>query len=165
MIFAWVLSAISLATGIYMAFYIQMLDNPHSIIGFVVIVGCTLQPATGWWHHLLYMKRANGNEVGAVKQTYKVTHSHVWWGRALITLGILNGGLGLELSRQLYAIDTPLGAEIGYVVGAGVIWAIWMSVCFEVYRKNKRRSDAGRTEKAIDLQAKSGEETPQSEET
>jgi hypothetical protein len=176
MIFAWVLSLIALGTGIYIAFYAHMLSYPHSIIDFIVILGCVLQPVTGWWHHALYKKRTgngsgNGKEVGSTKRTYKVTYMHVWWGRILITLGIINDGLGLQLARRVYVIDTPIAAEIGYGIGAGVVCAVWIGVSFVVYLRNKRRSEAGKSEKVLGMQVESEEEktpvvleTPQSEE-
>ncbi len=48
--------------------------------------------------------------------------AHVWLGRVLITLGIINGGLGLR-----YAADTKKG-EIAYGVIAGVVWVAWVGV-------------------------------------
>lgn len=165
MIFAWALSLIALGTGIYLTFYIHMPNHAHVIIGYIVIVGCVLQPLTGWWHHVLYKKGTgngggNGKEGGSMKRSYMVTHMHVWWGRMLITLGIINGGLGLQLSRQVHAIDAQITAEIVYGVGAGMVWALWMGVSVMGYLRNEHRKG----EKALDMQIGSGTETPQSEE-
>lgn len=43
-------------------------------------------------------------------------------GRTVITLGIINGGLGLRLSN-----NTRKG-EIGYGVVAAIMWLLWMGV-------------------------------------
>lgn len=51
-----------------------------------------------------------------------VAHTHVWLGRALITLGMINGGLGLLLSG-----DAGRGAYIAYGVIAGVSWLLLVS--------------------------------------
>ena len=60
---------------------------------------------------------------------YRTTHkrtiwaiSHVWWGRIIVTLGIINGGLGLQLSGN------TTNGEIAYGVIAGVIWLVWFAV-------------------------------------
>jgi hypothetical protein len=154
----------ALGTGIYIAFYINMLSRPHAIISFMVIVGCILQPVTGLWHRYLYKRSGNGSEngkeVGCMKLGYKLTHMHVWWGRILIMLGIINGGLGLQLSRQLHAIDTPIEAEVGYGVGAGVFWVVWMGVSVVGYLRNKHKNETGKGEKVLGMQTRSGEETP-----
>ena len=53
------------------------------------------------------------------------TDAHVWVGRILITLGIINGGLGLQLD------GTSTRAEnIAYGVIAGLIWVAFMYVAF-----------------------------------
>lgn len=43
-------------------------------------------------------------------------------GRIVITLGIINGGLGLKLS------DNTTKGKIGYSVVAAIMWLVWMSV-------------------------------------
>lgn len=49
--------------------------------------------------------------------------AHVWWGRIIVTLGIINAGLGLQLS------DNTTKGEIAYgVVVAGVVWLVWVAV-------------------------------------
>lgn len=43
-------------------------------------------------------------------------------GRIVITLGIINGGLGLRLS------DNTTKGTIAYSVVAAIVWVVWMSV-------------------------------------
>lgn len=43
-------------------------------------------------------------------------------GRIIITLGIINGGLGLKLS------DNTTKGKIGYSIVAAIMWLVWMSV-------------------------------------
>lgn len=50
-------------------------------------------------------------------------------GRIVITLGIINGGLGLKLS------DNTTKGKIGYSVVAAIMWVVWMSVA--VYKEVK----------------------------
>ena len=68
-----------------------------------------LQPAFGWFHHLHFVKHQGR---GAI------SHVHIWYGRILIALGIINGGLGLELAR----------AENGYKIAYGAVSAIMFIV-------------------------------------
>lgn len=59
------------------------------------------------------------------------SYFHIWLGRILITLGIINGGLGLRLAN-----NTKTG-EIAYGVVAGIIWLVWMVAA--VYGEIKRK--------------------------
>ena len=87
--------------------------NGHPIIG-IVVIGCLyLQPILAILHHELYSKTS--------KRTIW-SFAHVWWGRIIVTLGIINGGLGLQLSG-----NTTKG-EIAYGVIAAVIWLVWLAV-------------------------------------
>lgn len=47
---------------------------------------------------------------------------HVWWGRVILTLAIIQGGLGLKFA------DNTHGGKIAYGVVAGLIWVTWLSV-------------------------------------
>lgn len=55
----------------------------------------------------------------------------------MITLGIVNGGLGLELA------DKGKGAYIAYGVVAGIVWLLYIAVAVygEVTRRNKGTTD------------------------
>ena len=96
--------------------------NGHPIIGIVVISCLYLQPVLAILHHEVYKK--------TLKRTIWGT-SHVWWGRIIITLGIINGGLGLQLSG-----NTTKG-EIAYGVIAGVIWLVWVAVSVMSYLSSR----------------------------
>ena len=87
--------------------------NGHPIIGIVVVSCLYLQPVLAMLHHEMY-KRTLKRTIWGI--------SHVWWGRIIVTLGIINGGLGLQLSG-----NTTKG-EIAYGVIAGVIWLVWIAV-------------------------------------
>lgn len=64
-----------------------------------------------------------------------MSHIHVWYGRALIIIGIVNGGLGLEMSGK-----TNGGAYmIAYCVVAGVMMTAYLvSVFFGILRAKRR---------------------------
>jgi hypothetical protein len=111
-----------LETGIYVAVKNEELMKAHPILGLVVICGLFLQPFLGLGHHLLF-KRQGGPNV--------LTIPHVWWGRILITLGMINGGLGLQLKEESMAIT------IAYGVVAGVVWVTWMGLNLLSYMRNR----------------------------
>ena len=91
----------------------RQLNLYHPITGIVVITLLVFQPLIGLLHHRAY---------GTSSRPTSWTVLHVWLGRLLITLGIINGGLGLRLSA-----DTTNG-EIIYGVFAGLVWLVWVGL-------------------------------------
>lgn len=127
MAFTYLIVLAGMGLGIWIAKNTDQLSTPHAIIGLVVVAALILQPITGLLHHRLYKQKGGPTAVSPV---------HVWWGRAIVTLGIINGGLGLQL-----AANTKNG-EIAYGVVAGVMWVSWMAVVIFVTAK-KSRSGGG----------------------
>ncbi|KAI8631990.1 hypothetical protein F5Y19DRAFT_382246 [Xylariaceae sp. FL1651] len=85
--------------------------NAHPIIGIVLLGALFFQPLLGVAHHRRFRK------LGA--RTW-VSHAHIWIGRLGLTLGIINGGLGLAISG---ATGAPV---VAYAVIAGVFWVLWL---------------------------------------
>ena len=83
----------------------QLHKNTHTILGTVVVVCLIIQPFIGLGHHLRYKK---------TQQRGIWTLIHRWYGRALILLGMINGGLGLRLANN------TTGGKIAYSVIAGI---------------------------------------------
>lgn len=78
-----------------------------------------LQPFFGVIHHRRFLRTG--------KRT-RWTSLHVWYGRLLIVLGIINGGLGLQLAANTRAGEIAYGV-IGGVVGlAYILSVIWRDV-------------------------------------
>jgi hypothetical protein len=137
-LFALSIAIVVLGLGIWMANSSDQLDLAHPILG-IVVIGCLLlQPLTGAAHHLLYRRDGHRRKLLAVP--------HVWWGRAFVTVGIINGGLGLQLSG-----NTTKGI-IAYGVVAGVVWIAWVLVFVKGYTKNKKPR-TGSQEKSLEAQA------------
>lgn len=114
------------------------------MIGIIVIVLLAIQPALGQIHHAVYKRSA--------KPSFW-TLAHVALGRALITLGIVNGGLGLRLS------DNSNNGKIAYGVVAGLIWVAWMAVAIVSKRRSKRSGlDRGSSEMSLESQRGSNAE-------
>lgn len=94
----------------------------HPLIGIVVTGALMIQPALGFAHHLLYKARGTSNVF---------TQPHIWWGRIFVTLGIINGGLGLQLTGGSMAV------ELAYTAISAIIWVVWMASAFIAW-KTKR---------------------------
>lgn len=149
-IFAYVVYVAAASMGIWLALqsqqYFDIWSDPHPIIGIVILAFGTLQPATGWIHHRIYRSRAvaiattsRGPRPGRTAWGY----FHLWIGRILITLGIINGGLGLRLMETSPIQDLGLthNAEIGYGIAAGFMWCLYvfMTMFWEGTRSRTRR--------------------------
>ncbi|QSZ36018.1 hypothetical protein DSL72_007142 [Monilinia vaccinii-corymbosi] len=112
MVAAYMMVLASLGMGVWIARSYDALGTTHAIIGIMVAVCLSIQPISGLTHHILY-KRQGGRNVA--------TFPHLWLGRAAITLGIINGWLGLKLA------DHTTNGKIAYVVVAVFMWALWMA--------------------------------------
>ncbi|KAL8303450.1 hypothetical protein RB597_005062 [Gaeumannomyces tritici] len=116
--------------------------NFHPIIGLVVLVMVVAQPVLGYLHHAAYKRLGR-------RQAW--SHLHLWNGRVAITLGIVNGGLGLMISRA------PARLTTAYTVVSAVMWVLWFcaAVLGECRRamaarkeRSQRRKEARRRERA-----------------
>ncbi|KAL1797220.1 hypothetical protein ACET3X_003826 [Alternaria dauci] len=124
-IFAYMTYTAAFGLGIWLALPVSgghYIDSYHAIIGMVVFALIFFQPILGWMHHVLF-KKYNHRTLWS--------YAHIWIGRIAITLGIINGGLGL-----LLAGNSPDG-EIAYGVVAGVMWVTWVAAAIwgEMRRK------------------------------
>lgn len=129
---AYLLFTVAFGIGIYIARSVnfgsfKLINQAHPIIGIVVWVFLTFQPILGIIHHRYFKK---------YKRRTVWTYAHLWLGRIVITLGIVNGALGLSLANN------SQGGLVAYSIIAALIWLVWMGAA--VYGELKRR----RTRKA-----------------
>jgi len=116
--------------GIKLAQMRSLLYNTtHTIFGTVIIGLFLLQPIFGLLHHLQYRKTSS---------RAPVSYLHIWYGRALMVCGIVNGGLGL-----LLAGNSNKGI-IGYAVVAGVMGALYVLLVVVKRKGGKGVMDGGR---------------------
>jgi hypothetical protein len=87
------------------------LSNYHPVIGIILLCLVIIQPVLGHMHHAAYKR------VG--RRTYW-SYGHLILGRLLITLGIINGGLGFMLAR-----NSTMGYTV-YAIVAGIIYAVYV---------------------------------------
>jgi hypothetical protein len=102
-----------------------------------------LQPLSGYLHHMHYMKH---------QRRGPVSYAHIAFGRSLMLLGVINGGLGLQLA----------GAGMKLVTAYAVVSAI-MGVAYAgikgitSFRKRKAAAVGG---KGIKIPGSSGSKEP-----
>ena len=92
----------------------------HPIIGILLFALLFFQPILGYVHHVRFKKYS--------RRTVW-SYAHVWLGRVVVTLGMVNGGLGLLLAQGAPAfVDfrPTRGQIVAYGVVAGVMWVAWV---------------------------------------
>ncbi|KAH9861239.1 hypothetical protein IAQ61_010976 [Plenodomus lingam] len=121
--------------GVYLATEMDLLDHHHAIIGILVLIVVFFQPMTGWIHHMLFKKYSHRTIW---------SQAHIWVGRLAVTLGIINGGLGLRLADSMRM--SSRGGMIAYGVIAGLVWLVWAAAIVVGERRRKRMTGSERRE-------------------
>lgn len=135
-LFAYAIYIAAFGIGVYMIqdLPVDLLDDYHPIIGIVVLVLLFFQPILGWVHHLRFKK---------VGRRTLWSHAHLWLGRGVVTLGMINGGLGMLLATQTGFYEPSRGQIAAYGVVAGVMWVAWVvASVFGERRRASARSEA-----------------------
>ena len=124
--FGFLLYIVAFGMGVYLATNMDYLSNHHPIIGIVLLVVLVLQPISGFLHHRLF-KKYNSRTLWS--------YVHLWHGRVAILLGIINGGLGIQLAG-----DASQGAKIAYGVIAGLVGVVYIACAIygAIYGEMKR---------------------------
>ncbi|KAJ4146821.1 hypothetical protein LMH87_001380 [Akanthomyces muscarius] len=99
-------------------------NESHVQLGTVVCAMMLFQVGLGWMHHRNYVK---------YQRRSWVSYCHIWYGRVLIIVGIVNGGIGLKVSRA------PITQIIAYSVIAAIVFAVYGAVT--AYRLVKPRGN------------------------
>ncbi|QIW98407.1 hypothetical protein AMS68_003925 [Peltaster fructicola] len=116
--FAFVLFIAAFGIGIYMSSHAGLSSGAHPVIGIVLFILLLFQPVLGLLHHFMFKKHS--------RRTVW-SYGHIWLGRIGITLGMINGGLGLRLAQKLQVFAPSTGAIIAYGVIAGVMWVVYVA--------------------------------------
>ncbi|TKX19652.1 hypothetical protein C1H76_8225 [Elsinoe australis] len=122
---AYVVALAGFGIGVWYAYIEGYLQEAHPIIGIIVIAMLFLQPLGGFLAHLWFKRKQRRNAFGAV---------HRWNGRIFVTLGAINGGLGIQLtgSRRTWVV--------AYSVVAAFFFALWYGVSFLDWVRNRRKA-------------------------
>jgi hypothetical protein len=128
-IFGFLLYTAAFGIGIWMCKNFYTLNDAHPIIGIVLFALLAFQPLLGYLHHV-YFKRYNKRTIWS--------YGHIWFGRIAIILGIVNGGLGLQLAKKTRFLAPSEGAVIGYSVVAGFFGLAYILAVIFGERKRAR---------------------------
>ncbi|KAF2641965.1 hypothetical protein P280DRAFT_489318 [Massarina eburnea CBS 473.64] len=131
-IFAYLVYIAAFGLGIWIVNsipYVNLLDNYHPIIGIVVFCLLFFQPILGLLHHFQFKKH---------QRRTIWSHGHLWLGRIVVTLGIINGGLGMLLATETGFFAPSRGQIIAYGVVAGIMWVAWVAASIVGERKRAR---------------------------
>ena len=127
--FSYALAIAGMGMGIWIALTVNYLQTYHAIIGLVVVSVLVLQAPLGLLHHSMF-KRHGSRGVAS--------YAHIWLGRALMTLGAINGGFGLALS------DNSRDGIIAYGVLAGIIYvSYYITIAATAGRKRGQGATSG----------------------
>lgn len=115
-----ILMIVGLATGVILGKRINELDAYHMVIGYIVVASLLLfQPLLGLLQHIYFRRHQSRSVMGIV---------HQGLGRLMITLGIINGGLGFHITGPVGSRYVPRGAVIAYGVIAGLVALFYVAV-------------------------------------
>ncbi|KAF7935339.1 uncharacterized protein EAE97_008246 [Botrytis byssoidea] len=103
-------------------------NTTHMIFGIILVILFFIQPFLGLIHHWRYMRAQQRGIFG---------HIHLWYGRILIVLAVINGGLGLQL-----AANTRNG-EVAYAIVAAFMGASYIGVVILTSMRKKRLNRNG----------------------
>lgn len=114
------------------------LTKYHPVIGILIFILLFVQPILGIFHHSNYKK---------YQRRTLWSYGHLWNGRVVITLGMINGGLGLMLA------DNTNTGKIAYGIIAAAMWLIYVTaiVIGERRRARGRREQPPKYEDAVML--------------
>lgn len=127
------LAIAGMGLGIKMGRDNDVMDDPHPILGLIVIgLLIMFQPAMGLLQHL-HFRRTGGKSIFFLV--------HRWLGRLAIILGVITGGLGFRLAGIGRNPNTPKSAVIAYSVIAGVMGLVYATAqVLRTARENSRET-------------------------
>ncbi|KAG9771314.1 hypothetical protein ABEF93_007861 [Exophiala dermatitidis] len=147
-------------------------NDPHPRLGLAILAMGLFQPVFGAIHHSIYKKRALNAQAGrqpkAPGRTW-VGRVHLWLGRLLLCLGVINGGLGIRLASQspFQTNKTSNKVRIAYGVVAGVIALLYL-IIVSVFEARRMRHQNERRQQHVDKSTATTDRLPtyeQSEES
>lgn len=141
-IFAYLIYTVAFGIGIWLVknIPVNLLDHYHPVIGIIVFVLLFFQPFLGLIHHFQF-KKYNRRTIWS--------YGHLWLGRVVITLGIINGGLGMLLATETGFFAPSKGQIAAYGVIAGIMWLLWVVASIIGERRKSRGRKASETEPVL----------------
>ncbi|KAK0721955.1 hypothetical protein B0T26DRAFT_643600, partial [Lasiosphaeria miniovina] len=127
--------------GVGLGIYLLTNDSTkyHPIVGLVTLATLLPQPILGWLHHRRFKQ---------VQRRQFWSYLHIFNGRIGVTVGIINGGLGLQLA------GASADRKRTYIIVAAVIWTLWMLVA--IFAEMRRLRSGRRAERATERRMTAG---------
>jgi hypothetical protein len=143
-LFAYIVYIVAFGLGVWMVNNIpyNLLNTYHPIIGIVLFTLLFFQPILGYIHHVQY-KRHSRRTIWS--------YGHIWLGRIVITLGMINGGLGMLLASDAPAFLSfrpTRGQIVAYGVIAGIMWLLWVAAIVVGERRRRTRAPVAAAKEA-----------------
>ncbi|KEF56290.1 uncharacterized protein A1O9_07871 [Exophiala aquamarina CBS 119918] len=134
-VFGYVVFVVAAGLGIFIARGVTYLQEPHAIIGLILLGIFFFMPFIGIIHHRIYKK---------VQERTVWSYGHIFTGRVGVILGMINGGLGLQLA------DARRSHAIVYGVFAGLIGAVYIgAIVIGEHKRAKRSSQNGMASSSV----------------
>jgi len=132
-LFGYLLFTAAVGLGLWMTVEVRfgdfhLLNYYHPIIGLVLFGVLFFQPLSGILHHLSFRRHGRRG---------LFSYIHLGIGRLAITLGIINGGFGLQLAG-----NASKGQIAAYSVVAVVMWLLWVGAALFGEIRRRRRDPA-----------------------
>ena len=86
-----------------------------------------IQPALGYLHHRHFV---------AHQSRGVISYAHIWYGRLLMAVGVINGGLGLQLAAA------PSAVVVAYAVIAAVVFVCYAAAKTFAFLRARKRGGA-----------------------
>lgn len=160
--FSYLIYIVAAGMGIYLVHELSVAQyslwsDPHTRIGCVILILALLMPFLGLIHHSMYKRRAASYKLGGPRPGRTVPgYIHLWLGRLLIPLGMVNGGLGLRLAGNSPYAGSSKTKYIAYGVGAGIMFLLYVIfVITGELRRSKERKGQGFNRRSVPMVAQS----------
>ncbi|KIY00819.1 uncharacterized protein Z520_03485 [Fonsecaea multimorphosa CBS 102226] len=117
-----ILMIVGLGLGVQLGKQVDNLDGYHMVIGYILVAWMgVFQPTLGLLQHIHFRRYGTRSAYG---------QTHRWLGRAMIMLGVINGGLGFKTAGNIGSDDVPTYSVAVYSVFAVVVFIIYLVVLF-----------------------------------
>ena len=133
-IISLILMLVGLALGVKLGNQVSNLDGYHMVLGYILVAWLGIfQPVLGLLQHLHFRRMGTRSIYG---------HGHRLVGRAMLCLGVVNGGLGFKIAGGVGSADVPTYAVAVYSVFAVLVFLICLAVLF--FSSSSRRAESAR---------------------
>ncbi|KAK6438108.1 hypothetical protein LTR95_005695 [Oleoguttula sp. CCFEE 5521] len=134
---AWLIYLVAFGMGVWLATNTDDIKKAHPIIGIALFLVLLVQPALGWMHHKMFKKK---------RTRTAWSWSHIGIGRLAILVGMVNGGLGLQLDGDTEKKHVVPYAIVAVVFGlayiAAIVWGELKRRRNKTDQQYKRQSDS-----------------------